>query len=141
MCTTSSSQPQYYPNYVVCDVAEMYLICAESNLEAGQTVPATSYVNVLERRAGAREYSSITKDDIFNVYTKEFMNEGVNFWASLRLKGLDWTAKQKVETENGTYKNGDFIAISEENIVKKQGLMQIPLSAITKYGLDQNPGW
>lgn len=127
-------------DYVVIRYADVLLMAAE--LGAAQ---AQVYLDDVRRRAYKTNFTSVpaTKDNIITERKFEFAFEGLRYWDLLR-QGLNVAAARLAQTENVTSGTvPDVVTISQANVVKTRGFMQIPNTQITLSNgkLTQNNGW
>ena len=88
-------------------------------------------------------FSVPSQENILKERKLEFAFEGIRYWDQLR-QGVEQAAKEIAgswEVKDGGEKT--TVSISAENIIKKRGLIQIPITEIgLSHGLlKQNPGW
>ena len=67
-------------NLTLFRIEEMHLIYAETQLRAGNSASALSYLNNIPAIRGASLYTSATLDNILNERRKEFFGEGLRFY-------------------------------------------------------------
>ena len=83
-CPTSKNL-NYNNNLRVYRLAEAYLNAAELLLETGGDANlAKDYVNVIRRRAGINQLTSVTVDDVINERHLEFVGEGKRYFDLVR---------------------------------------------------------
>ena len=113
---------------------------------------AQTYFDAVRKRAFTDDDGSLssyytqktaTKENILNERKHEFAFEGIRYWDQLR-QGVEHAANEIAGTWD--VKDGGekaTITINADNIIKKRGLIQIPLTEITMSNglLKQNPGW
>lgn len=144
-------QISQYQDFIVMRYADVLLMAAELGSPNAQ-----EYLNKVRQRAytskdedGSLTVSSnyrevtATKDNIMNERMLEFAFEGQRYWDLLR-QGVEYAASQ-IATNTSVTSGGspDNVTIEVSNIVKKQGLSQIPNNQITLSNgvLKQNEGW
>lgn len=144
-------QISQYQNFIVMRYADVLLMAAELGSPNAQ-----EYLNKVRQRAYTSEdedgsltlssnYREVTatKDNIMNERMLEFAFEGQRYWDLLR-QGVEYAASQiATNTSVTSGGNPDNVTIKESDIVKKQGLSQIPNNQITLSNgvLKQNEGW
>lgn len=144
-------QISQYQNFIVMRYADVLLMAAELG-----SPNAYEYLNKVRQRAYTSEdedgsltlssnYREVTatKDNIMNERMLEFAFEGQRYWDLLR-QGVEYAASQiATNTSVTSGGNPDNVTIKESDIVKKQGLSQIPNNQITLSNgvLKQNEGW
>lgn len=83
--TSGDKDLNYNNNLRVYRVAEAYLNAAELLLETGGDANlAKDYVNVIRRRAGINQLTSVTVDDVINERHLEFVGEGKRYFDLVR---------------------------------------------------------
>ena len=83
--TSGDKDLNYNNNLRVYRVAEAYLNAAELLLETGgDATKAKDYVNVIRRRAGINQLTSVTVDDVINERHLEFVGEGKRYFDLVR---------------------------------------------------------
>ncbi len=127
-------------DYVVIRYADVLLMAAELGSAQAQT-----YFDDVRRRAYKTNFTSIptTKENIITERKFEFAFEGLRYWDLLR-QGLNVAAARLALTENVSSGSApDVVTISQANVVKTRGFMQIPNTQITlsNGNLTQNNGW
>jgi hypothetical protein len=127
-------------DYVVIRYADVLLMAAELGSAQAQV-----YLDDVRRRAYKTNFTSIpaTKDNILTERKFEFAFEGLRYWDLLR-QGLNVAAARLAQTENVTSGTvPEVLIISQANVVKTRGFMQIPNTQITLSNgkLTQNNGW
>ena len=144
-------QISQYQNFIVMRYADVLLMAAELGSSNAQ-----DYLNKVRQRAysskddeGSLVVSSnyreltATKENIMNERMLEFAFEGQRYWDLLR-QGVNYAASQ-IATNTPVTSGGspDNVTIKESDVVKKQGLSQIPNNQITLSNgvLKQNEGW
>lgn len=140
-------QISQYQNYDYMRYADILLMAAELGSSS-----ASKYLNDVRRRAYTSDgivspkFTQIepTKDNIMNERRLEFAFEGMRYWDLLR-QGVTYAASQ-ISVNDLSVQNGgasSTVTISAQNIINKQGLMQIPQDQINLSGnvLKQNAGW
>ena len=144
-------QISQYQDFIVMRYADVLLMAAELGSSNAQ-----DYLNKVRQRAysskddeGSLVVSSnyreltATKENIMNERMLEFAFEGQRYWDLLR-QGVNYAASQ-IATNTPVVSGGspDNVTIKESDIVKKQGLSQIPNNQITLSNgvLKQNEGW
>lgn len=144
-------QISQYQNFIVMRYVDVLLMAAELGSPNAQ-----EYLNKVRQRAYTSEdedgsltlssnYREVTatKDNIMNERMLEFAFEGQRYWDLLR-QGVEYAASQiATNTSVTSGGNPDNVTIKESDIVKKQGLSQIPNNQITLSNgvLKQNEGW
>ena len=144
-------QISQYQDFIVMRYADVLLMAAELGSSNAQ-----DYLNKVRLRAysskddeGSLVVSSnyreltATKENIMNERMLEFAFEGLRYWDLLR-QGVNYAASQiATNTPVTSGGNPDNVTIKESDVVKKQGLSQIPESQITLSNgvLKQNEGW
>ena len=144
-------QISQYQDFIVMRYADVLLMAAELGSSNAQ-----DYLNKVRQRAysskddeGSLVVSSnyreltATKENIMNERMLEFAFEGQRYWDLLR-QGVNYAASQiATNTPVTSGGNPDNVTIKESDVVKKQGLSQIPESQITLSNgvLKQNEGW
>jgi starch-binding outer membrane protein, SusD/RagB family len=130
-----------YINGNIFRFAEVYLIAAEAIAKSGNTsdAKAVEYFNIVRRRAGLIEKSTLTADDILKERRMELAIEG-DYWYDLgrldRAKATTIINNQ----ERGTYGSGSTIYPLKVAIKEKDFLMKVPTSEIiTNPKLDEPP--
>jgi hypothetical protein len=103
---------------------------------------AQSYFDKVRIRAGLSS-KPVTAANIMEERRFEFAFEGLRYWDLLR-QGVDVAAAaiaQTINVQNGSA--DDQIVITDANIRKTRGFMQIPTTQITlsQGMLKQNAGW
>lgn len=124
-------------DYVVIRYADVLLMAAELGSPNAQ-----SYFDMVRERAGLGSKPS-TVENILEERRHELAFEGLRYWDLLR-QGVDVAAKTIAQTEKvQSGSTEDVVVITEENIVKTRGFMQIPYTQITLSDgvLKQNSGW
>lgn len=124
-------------DYVVIRYADVLLMAAELGSSNAQ-----SYLDLVRTRAGLTSVAP-TKENILAERKFEFAFEGINYWDVLR-QGLTTAAKTLAKTS--TVLSGgvsETYSVSESNVIKTKGFMQIPNTQITLSNgtLKQNAGW
>lgn len=144
-------QISQYQNFIVMRYADVLLMAAELGSPNAQ-----SYLNAVRQRAyttlddnGApvlsTDYSKVsaTPENILRERQLEFAFEGQRYWDLLR-QGVEYAAGQ-IATDTAVTSGGnpDKVTIQASNIIRKQGLSQIPYNQITLSNgvLKQNEGW
>ncbi len=144
-------QISQYQDFIVMRYADVLLMAAELGSSNAQ-----DYLNKVRQRAysskddeGSLVVSSnyreltATKENIMNERMLEFAFEGQRYWDLLR-QGVNYAASQ-IATNTPVTSGGspDNVTIKESDVVKKQGLSQIPNNQITLSNgvLKQNEGW
>jgi hypothetical protein len=125
-------------DFVVIRYADILLMAAELG-----SPNALSYYNQVHTRAGLTAKESVTKADILEERRLELAFEGIRYWDLLR-QGLSTAASTIAQTQNVlSGKANDVVTITEDNITKTRGFMQIPNTQITLSNgvLVQNAGW
>jgi hypothetical protein len=124
-------------DYIVIRYADVLLMAAELGSSNAQ-----SYLDQVRTRAGLPSVTA-TKENILAERRFEFAFEGIRYWDLLR-QGLSTAAAAIAQTQNVLSGSAaDVITISQSNILKTRGFMQIPNTQITLSNgvLKQNPGW
>lgn len=144
-------QISQYQDFIVMRYADVLLMAAELGSSNAQ-----DYLNKVRQRAysskddegslvvsGNYRELTATKENIMNERMLEFAFEGQRYWDLLR-QGVNYAASQ-IATNTPVVSGGspDNVTIKESDIVKKQGLSQIPNNQITLSNgvLKQNEGW
>ncbi|MBR2379136.1 MAG: RagB/SusD family nutrient uptake outer membrane protein, partial [Bacteroidaceae bacterium] len=78
--------PIAYSSIPMIRISEMYLLRAEANYRLGDNSAATNDVNMVASNRNAKEYASVTIDDIFNERRRELAFEGHIFHDYKRLQ-------------------------------------------------------
>ena len=143
-CITDMSyfQVGQFIDLKVMRYAEVLLMAAEANLQAGNSTKALNYINLVRSRAGEAALSSVTLDDIKTEKRLELCLEGVRYqdlvrWGDAATAMKDQGKEVPAYTTNGTewlYKN--------QNYGFKHNLLPIPLKEIElNPNMTQNEGW
>jgi hypothetical protein len=124
-------------DYVLIRYADVLLMAAE--LGSGN---AQNYYDDVRKRAGLGT-KAVSVSNILEERKLEFAFEGIRYWDLLR-QGIDVAASTIAQTQK--VQSGaadDQVVITEANIKKTRGFMQIPNTQITlsKGVLTQNAGW
>ncbi len=137
-------QALQYINLRVMRYAEVLLMAAEANFQAGKKDKALTYVNMIRTRAKVAPLTSVTLDDIKNEKRLELCIEGCRYQDLIRWGDAKTVlAKQGAQipslTSNGvewTYKN-DTYGFKDKNM-----LLPIPLKETElNPNMKQNEGW
>ena len=136
---SSSFQISQYQDFIAIRYADVLLMAAELG-----SSNALTYLNEVRKRAGLSDASSASEENIMNERKYEFAFEGIRYWDLLR-QGIN-TAAKIISTPGISVLSGgnsDEVIINSSNIIKTNGLMQIPNTQITLSGgvLKQNAGW
>ena len=78
--------PIAYSSIPMIRISEMYLLRAEANYRLGDNSAATNDVNMVASNRNAKEYASVTIDDIFDERRRELAFEGHIFHDYKRLQ-------------------------------------------------------
>ena len=73
-------------------LADVYLICAEANLLAGNAAKALQYTNAVRERAGVEALASVEFEDVWKERRLELAGEGDRWYDYVRLAYYDKTA-------------------------------------------------
>ncbi len=124
-------------DYVLIRYADVLLMAAELGSANAQT-----YYDDVRKRAGLGT-KTVSVSNILEERKLEFAFEGIRYWDLLR-QGLDVAASTIAQTQK--VQSGaadDQVVITEANVKKTRGFMQIPNTQITlsKGVLTQNDGW
>ncbi len=127
-------------DYVVIRYADVLLMAAELG-----SAKAQEYFDDVRKRAYKTNFTALTatKENILNERKFEFAFEGLRYWDLLR-QGLNVAAARLAQTENVTSGSvPDVVTITQANVLKTRGFMQIPNTQITLSNgkLQQNNGW
>ena len=120
-----------YINGNIFRFAEVYLIAAEAIAKGGATADAkaVNYFNIVRRRAGLIERTSLIEDDIRQERRMELAIEG-DYWYDLcrmdRVKAIELIRNQ----ERGTYGSGTSINSYKVTPKDKDFLLPVPASEI-----------
>ena len=136
-----------YQNYDYLRYSDILLMAAELG-----SSNAKQYLNDVRKRAYTTDGTvspkfkelEPTKENIMNERRLEFVFEGHRYWDLLR-QGVSYAASQISVNEMKVLTGGvdATVTINAQNIIDKQGLMQIPQDQINLSDgvLKQNPGW
>ena len=137
-----------YQDWILLRYSDVLLMAAELGSSKAQ-----QYLNEVRKRAYTQDDGSLngnyvvvtpTRENIWKERQREFAFEGIRYWDQLR-QGLRAAANQIAEHNTVLLSGGvrEKISIEAENIIKKRGFCQIPLSQITLSNgvLKQNAGW
>ena len=137
-----------YQDWILLRYSDVLLMAAELGSSKAQ-----QYLNEVRKRAYTQDDGSLngnyvtvtpTRENIWKERQREFAFEGIRYWDQLR-QGLRAAANQIAEHNIVLLSGGvrERISIEAENIIKKRGFCQIPLSQITLSNgvLKQNAGW
>ena len=137
-----------YQDWILLRYSDVLLMAAELGSSKAQ-----QYLNEVRKRAYTQDDGSLngnyvavtpTRENIWKERQREFAFEGIRYWDQLR-QGLRAAANQIAEHNTVLLSGGvrERISIEAENIIKKRGFCQIPLSQITLSNgvLKQNAGW
>ena len=137
-------QAAQYTDLKVMRYAEVLLLAAEANLNAGNTAKALDYINQVRSRAGEAALNGVTLSDIKTEKRLELCNECVRFQDLVRWGDAESTMKEQgkevpVYTTTGaewSYKNQNY------GFKEKNKLLPIPLKEIElNPNMTQNTGW
>ena len=137
-------QALQYTNLKVMRYAEVLLLAAEAQLQAGNSSKALEYVNMIRTRAKEAPLSSVTLNDIKIEKRLELCNESVRYQDLVR-----WGDAESAMKEQGkeipqfgntgvqwNYKNSTY------GFKERNKLLPIPLKEIElNPNMVQNPGW
>ena len=137
-------QALQYTNLKVMRYAEVLLLAAEAQLQAGNSSKALEYVNMIRTRAKETPLSSVTLNDIKIEKRLELCNESVRYQDLVR-----WGDAESAMKEQGkeipqfgntgvqwNYKNSNY------GFKERNKLLPIPLKEIElNPNMVQNPGW
>ena len=70
-------------------LSDIYLVCAEANILAGDAAKALEYTNAVRTRAGAETLASVTFEDIWKERRLELAGEGDRWYDYVRLAYYD----------------------------------------------------
>ncbi len=143
-----------FEDFMVIRFADVLLMAAELELNAGNSGTALDYVNRVRERAfgdNSHNYSSLTIDDIFQERKLELAFEGIRYWDILRSCKGDFSKLADILTYVDENDGGDFSQTSDvvsldvdgNNFVATKGLFQIPQNEIDLMEgiIEQNPGY
>ena len=137
-------QAAQYTNLKVMRYAEVLLLAAEAQLQAGNTAKALEYVNMIRTRAKESPLSSVTLNDIKTEKRLELCNESVRYQDLVRWGDAESAMKEqgKEIPQFGTtgvqwnFKNTNY------GFKEKNKLLPIPLKEIElNPNMVQNTGW
>ena len=137
-------QAAQYTDLKVMRYAEVLLLAAEANLNAGNTAKALDYINQVRTRAQEAPLASVTLSDIKTEKRLELCNEAVRFQDLVRWGDAETALGQQGKeipafTTNGTewlYKNENY------GFKSKHKLLPIPLKEIElNPNMTQNAEW
>ena len=137
-------QAAQYTDLKVMRYAEVLLLAAEANLNAGNTAKALDYINQVRTRAQEAPLTSVTLSDIKTEKRLELCNEAVRFQDLVRWGDAETAMGQQGKeipafTTNGTewlYKNENY------GFKSKHKLLPIPLKEIElNPNMTQNAEW
>ena len=137
-------QAAQYTDLKVMRYAEVLLLAAEANLNAGNTAKALDYINQVRTRAQESPLSSVTLNDIKTEKRLELCNEAVRFQDLVRWGDAESAMKEQGKqipafTTNGVewlYKNENY------GFKSKHKLLPIPLKEIElNPNMAQNAEW
>ncbi len=118
-------------DYPVIRLAEIYLSCAEAMFHNGQVTEALNYVNLIRRRAGLDNWSTLSLQDLRDERCRELYTEATRRSDLIRygqwISGYTWNWKNQIAT------GGDFAS----NFT----LYPLPSSICVGAGYDQNTGY
>ena len=124
--------------------AEVLLMAAEAQLQAGNSSKALDYVNQIRQRAKENLLSSVSLDDIKNEKRFELCNEAVRYQDLIRWRDADKAMKEQgkeipVFSTTGVewqYKNQNY------GFKERNWLLPIPLKEIElNPNMQKNAGW
>ena len=124
--------------------AEVLLLAAEAQLQAGNSSKALNYINQIRERAKESALSSVSLDDIKNEKRFELCNEAVRYQDLIRWRDADKAMKDQgkeipVFSTTGVewqYKNQNY------GFKERNWLLPIPLKEIElNPNMQKNPGW
>jgi hypothetical protein len=137
-------QAAQYTDLKVMRYAEVLLLAAEANLQAGNSTKALEYINLIRSRAGETALSNVTLSDIKTEKRLELCNESVRFQDLVRWGDAESAMKEQgkeipVYATTGAefiYKNQNY------GFKEKNKLLPIPLKEIElNPNMTQNAGW
>ena len=137
-------QAAQYTDLKVMRYAEVLLLAAEANLNAGNTAKALDYINQVRTRAQEAPLTSVTLSDIKTEKRLELCNEAVRFQDLVRWGDAETAMAQQGKeipafTTNGVewlYKNENY------GFKSKHKLLPIPLKEIElNPNMTQNAEW
>jgi len=147
-------QTDAFEDYMVIRFADVLLMAAELQLNAGNSGAALGYVNQVRERAfgdNSHNYSSLTIDDIFQERKLELAFEGIRYWDILRSCKGDFSKLVDIltyvdEDDGGDYSqsaNTSSLDVDGNNFVVTKGLFQIPQDELDLMEgiIQQNPGY
>ncbi len=138
-------QALQYINLRVMRYAEVLLMAAEANLQAGNKDKALTYVNMIRTRAKVAPLTSVTLDDIKNEKRLELCIEGCRYQDLVRW-GDAKTVLAKQGEEVPSYTSEDKVEWGFKNSTfgfkDKHNLLPIPLTETElNPNMKQNEGW
>jgi hypothetical protein len=145
-CVTDASyfQALQYIDLRIMRYAEVILLAAEANLEAGNTAMALKQINMIRNRAKLSSLTSVTLDDIKTEKRLELWMENTRYQDLVRWGDAETVLKnQGAEipsfTENGVvwnYQNSDY------GFKAKNKLLPIPMKELElNPNMSQNENW
>lgn len=141
-------------DFMVIRFADVLLMAAELELNAGNSGAALGYVNRIRERAfgdNSHNYSSLTINDIFQERKLELAFEGIRYWDILRSCKGDFSKLVDILTyvddnDGGNYSqsaNTISLDVDGSNFERTKGLFQIPQAELDLMDgiIEQNPGY
>lgn len=124
--------------------AEVLLLAAEAQLQAGNTGKALDYVNQIRTRAQEKPLTTVTLNDIKNEKRFELCNEAVRFQDLVRWGDAEEAMKNQGKDVPVFTTTGVEWQFHNQNygFKEKHKLLPIPLKEIElNPNMTQNPGW
>jgi hypothetical protein len=133
-----------YTDLKVMRYAEVLLLAAEANLQAGNSTKALEYINLIRSRAGETALSSVSLSDIKTEKRLELCNESVRFQDLVRWGDAESAMKEQGKQVPVFTTTGAEWLYSNQNygFSEKHKLLPIPLKEIElNPNMTQNAGW
>ena len=137
-------QAAQYTDLKVMRYAEVLLLAAEANLNAGNTAKALDYINQVRTRAQEAPLASVTLNDIKTEKRLELCNEAVRFQDLVRWGDAETAMKEQGKEVPAFTTNGVEWLYKNENygFKSKHKLLPIPLKEIElNPNMTQNAEW
>ena len=137
-------QAAQYTDLKVMRYAEVLLLAAEANLNAGNTAKALDYINQVRTRAQESPLTSVSLNDIKTEKRLELCNEAVRFQDLVRWGDAESAMKEQGKQVPAYTTNGVEWLYKNENygFKSKHKLLPIPLKEIElNPNMTQNAEW